>query len=579
MCRISLVDVPFEGHREHHGPLSCGQSYIWQEVHRHAPRNWPLLNIRTSVTVGRECPVHGVRDALRAMLERHEALRTLLRADGDAEPVQAVLRQGTLALRLYDITDGDWREAAPRLLAGLAGHRFDHTGELPLRAALVLENGQPRALLLVLNHLAVDAYGRFALETELESLLTRDGDAARLGPRPLQPADQREREAAPAHRDNSRRALDHWRRRLRKAPQATFPARDAAKRPPDFTYYAISSKAVTVALEKISARHRVVSSAALLSAVATALSVEAGTDLLLMEFTVSNRFHADTQALVGPASQNVPVLLDTSVERFSGLLSNAYKEILQACRNGTYDPPEARSLTRRTDHERGTRIQLSVRYNDMRETGDATVQSAATETPQPGDSRPGAATVRFLGTDDWDAGPSLHVMVESSGGETWITLCVDTSVLPGRRVEPFLHGIELILLAAAEADLDMLDAKAATAIEPVVREPGWVLVDACWIELAAVRDLIAQATDGAPGEVFYDVGLGGDERGTLTACIAAGDRPLSPHGVHARCVALLPDRSAAMAPQEYVIFDHPPDDPAELSSWYEQNVVAAGPGR
>lgn len=577
MYRISLVDVPFEGHREHHGPLSCGQLYIWQEVHRHAPRNWPLLNIRASVTIGKERSVHSVQDALRTILERHEALRTLLHADRDAEPVQVVLKHGTLALSLYEVTHGDWREAAPRILDSLAAHRFDHAGELPLRAGLVLENGRPRALLLAVNHLAVDAYGRLALETELERLLTRDGDAARLGPRPLQPVDQQEREATPAQRDNSRRALEHWRTRLRKAPQTPFPALEASKRPPSFRYYVMSSKTVTAALEKISARHRVVSSAALLSAVATALSVEAGTDLLLVEFTVGNRFHPDTLALVGSTSQNVPILLDTSVERFSGLLSNSYREILQAFRHGTFEPPEARSLTRRLDHERGTRIQLPIRYNDMRETGDATFQGAGTATP-PGDSRPGA-TVRFLGTDDWDAGPSVHVMVESSGGETWITLCVDTSVLPDRRAEPVLLGIERILVSAADADMDMLDAKAATAIEPMVRKPGWVLVDACWIELTAVGDLIAQATDGALGRVFCDIGLGGGERATLTACIAADGRPLSPHDVHTRCVALLPDRPAAMAPHEYVIFDRAPKDPGELSSWHEGNVVAAGPGR
>ena len=64
-----------------------------------------------------------------------------------------------------------------------------------------------------------------------------------------------------------------------------------------------------------------------------------------------------------------------------------------------------------------------------------------------------------------------------------------------------------------------------------------------------------------------------------TASAQARAPYLDPARAHEACMAMLPGRETAMAPQRYVICAPPPGDAGDPAAWRAQPVVAAGSGR
>ena len=131
--------------------------------------------------------------------------------------------------------------------------------------------------------------------------------------------------------------------------------------------------------------------------------------------------------------------------------------------------------------------------------------------------------------------------------------------------------MERVLLAAAAGDPDPGDPDPAgpPGLSTVERGPDWRYVDSCWVDLAEVRRLVADALPAFHSGVFCD-------DGALVAFLAPH---LDPARAHEACMAMLPGRETAMAPQRYVICASPPGDAGDPAAWRAQPVVAAGSGR
>ena len=124
--------------------------------------------------------VAALRAALTDVLGRHEVLRTVLPA-ADAQPCQQVL----------DMSELDWRlpvtalaEAdLPAAVDQVAGRPFDLASEIPLRAALLAVGPDEHVLVVVIHHIAADAWSIALLARDISVAYTarRDGQRARLG--------------------------------------------------------------------------------------------------------------------------------------------------------------------------------------------------------------------------------------------------------------------------------------------------------------------------------------------------------------------------------------------------------------
>jgi N-(5-amino-5-carboxypentanoyl)-L-cysteinyl-D-valine synthase len=127
-------------------------------------------------------PETAVADALRTLVDRHAALRTLLRADADGVRRQHVTAVEDARIELPGRTVGTLAELDEVLLAE-ERHVFRLAEELPLRAAFVTVGEIPdeRFLSLVFHHTCIDGFSWDILRRELLALL--DGEAAdRLPP-------------------------------------------------------------------------------------------------------------------------------------------------------------------------------------------------------------------------------------------------------------------------------------------------------------------------------------------------------------------------------------------------------------
>ncbi|MET0397983.1 MAG: amino acid adenylation domain-containing protein [Longimicrobiaceae bacterium] len=163
--------------------------------------------------------------ALRELVRRHEALRTVFPAAPGEEPVQVVLPPPSPALPVADLAalPAAAREAeAARLLAGPARSPF-HLERGPLfRARLLRLDPREHVLLLEMHHVVTDEWSQGVMLRELGALY---GAFLRGEPSPLPEPRLRYADYAVWQRDQLRgetleRLLGWWTRRLAGAPPA-----------------------------------------------------------------------------------------------------------------------------------------------------------------------------------------------------------------------------------------------------------------------------------------------------------------------------------------------------------------------
>ncbi|MFG3101441.1 amino acid adenylation domain-containing protein [Streptomyces sp. NPDC048182] len=133
-----------------------------------------------------------LRDALRDLVVRHEALRTVFE-EVDGVPHQRVLSVAA-AGDLLDLTTFEAGAAAAEAAGAIdraASHTFDLSAELPFRAALFRRGPEDHVLLLVLHHIAADGWslGRLTRDLATAYAARRQGRPPAWRPLPLRYAE------------------------------------------------------------------------------------------------------------------------------------------------------------------------------------------------------------------------------------------------------------------------------------------------------------------------------------------------------------------------------------------------------
>ncbi|MDQ0753007.1 nonribosomal peptide synthetase DhbF [Streptomyces africanus] len=140
-------------------PLSPAQRRLWFLHHLEGPSatyNVPL-GLRITGALDREA----LQAALGDVVARHQALRTVF-PDQDGAPRQRILTPEEARPRLETA-----RASGPGQIEAAARHAFDLSREVPLRAELLTEGPEEHVLVLVVHHIAADAWSVGPLARDL----------------------------------------------------------------------------------------------------------------------------------------------------------------------------------------------------------------------------------------------------------------------------------------------------------------------------------------------------------------------------------------------------------------------------
>ena len=314
-------------------PLSHGQQALWL-THQLAPRSTAYHIMFAARLVG-GVDAAAMERAVRALVDRHDSLRTTYAAGPDGRPVQRVQAQPVGCFAFAEAGGLDDAELHARLGAE-ADRPFDLERGPLFRVTLFRRADDEHVLLLVVHHLAVDFWSLEVLVEELRALYeaARSGQTASL-PATRQYTDfvrwQRGLLAGPA----GDRLWDYWQRKLSgDLPLLALPT--DRPRPRVQTYRGALCDFTLD--ERLSARLRDLARAegatpyaTLLAAFAALLARYTGQDDLLIGTPMAGRGRADFERTVGYLVNVLPLRADLAGEpSFRELLRRMRDTVLEA---------------------------------------------------------------------------------------------------------------------------------------------------------------------------------------------------------------------------------------------------------
>ncbi len=479
----STTTVEFRGDRRADGPLTWGQSAMWNYIVTVMPEDhWLNLYRLITVPTRQRVDVPTAAAAIGELVTGHEALRTHIRpAPGPGGSLsdstgygQFVVDSGTLDIAIADATascaarpDAPPRpvddpevttgpvepavaEACEEMLRRLVRRPFAYADEWPVRAGLVVVAGLVRHIVLVVSHVAADGYAMATLGRDLRRLLAGRGLSR---PDRLRPLDLAARERADTRR--TERATAYWREAYERIPReqlgplASPPAQSpgVAGRP-RYHEVLLTSPAVRAAASRLAGQRGVTSSAVLLTATAVMLGAYTGHSTCGLITIVNNRHQAGNDEVVAPLSQlglvvlDVPSRVPPDPAGLADLLPSTWQAALAAYRFAYYDPNQKDRALRESGRGGEVDVDPHCCFNDVRGNEDEAA---------PGDVDPaallGLSTVQHRDWEEYSWRFLLAVRPAADG--VCLALTADTWYLAPERIEAFLYDLERYVVAAA----------------------------------------------------------------------------------------------------------------------------------
>jgi hypothetical protein len=167
-------------------PLSYAQQRLWFVWQIEGPS--PTYNTPVALGLAGDLDTGALAAALADVIGRHEVLRTVFPADG-GQPFQQVLGtdETVLALPVTEVAEAD----LPAVISQTTRHPFDLAAEIPLRAQLLRVGPDKHVLVVVIHHIAGDAWSMGPLAHDISEAYAarQEGHAPAWEPLPVQYAD------------------------------------------------------------------------------------------------------------------------------------------------------------------------------------------------------------------------------------------------------------------------------------------------------------------------------------------------------------------------------------------------------
>lgn len=549
-------------------PLTWGQREIWKSL-RWLGDNDHYFNSAMMFAVPDERSEAEALDAVRAMVERHEGLRT--RFPGYAtDPVQRVAAEGHLPVAVHDASAADLEPVTKAVIAALQASSFDHEREWPLRVALVCTEGRPRVLVLVVSHLVVDGTGGWVLWNELTGLLSGERPATREGAwGPLALAEYEQGPAGVRRHESSAR---RWREDLLAMPTSVFDFPTRTPERPRFHDYTLDSPALAVACTRVADALQATNSTVLLTACAAVLGHWTGHEDVGMHLIVANRWRAEVRATVAAMTENGLFTVGLGGLSFAEAVAATWRAALTSFRTAHYDPFAMDRLVEEVEHERGAFCEREAAFfNDMRPTDHW--EALPPTAPDEAGLAELVAGSTIANTDRQDR-LALKAFFEvlSSPDRATLLLQVDTAYVGPEEAQRLLRGVETLVVRAAHHPVRLADLGALTGIEPVRRGADWVRYGPGWYRPASVEELL-RGLDGVDAAA-----LSTEDGGRPVATVVVRDPALTATALHRAVCAALRERTDAIAPAHYTVQASGPEPQPVLDKGTGRATLSASDG-
>ncbi|MFC4035381.1 condensation domain-containing protein [Streptomyces polygonati] len=469
MSSPSAVPVRFGADAPAPAPMTWGQLAIW-DVLRWLPADDDSLNQLDWLPVPDGTRLDQVTAALRIVVERHQSLRTTY-AEEDGRPVQRVLAAGELALELSAATAADLGEAARALGDRLRRGAFDNAHDLPIRAAVLLRDGSPAAIVLVISHMAVDGWSFQVVTRDLRTLLGAPVPTVdALPPRARQPVERAAFELSAGGERLEAATLEHWSSRLR-SMSPTMLEKPAGPEAVSGDWARIDSPATALAAEALATRAGTNPGTVLMAMLALLLAFRVDEPEAAMRLIVTTRFTAEDRDFVGAFNQNALLHLRLREESAQQYLRRAAASAFAAYRRCEADPRKVEQLVADIARERGFTPDGYCFFNDVRFTGaDRSARAQGDRTgpaPEAVTAALGRTRLERLHKDERQKGAKLFVYLQELQRTCRITLCLDPAFLGSYRGVDLLADLERLLVRSA-IDPDASVAEVRRSISPAL---------------------------------------------------------------------------------------------------------------
>ncbi|MEO3802538.1 condensation domain-containing protein [Nonomuraea sp. B1E8] len=434
--------VEFRGTRSCSSAMTWGQQWMWREAvwfdgdHAH-------LNVPFTVELPHGTTLPTALTAVRALVEQHESLRTTFVETTGDQPRQAVASAGSLRVSVCEASPHPadrWRDQVEDALMGTA-FQLD---EWPVRVAIVTQDGEPRYVVVVLFHLAVDGWAVAQLRDRLVHLLRAEqSPGVEIG---LQPHDQATYEASDRGQQVAVSSLAYWEQQVAGlCAEHPFPA-SAGDGPATYREMYMESRALAEAVCGLSEVYRVGAPTLMLTIWAALLGLRSPARTCESMIYCSNRVGPRRRAAAGTFVQDAPFSVDVRGLSFPELLSATVKSALSAYRHGQYDPRAVARLVYGPAGEARHCVGLPFSIN-LNLSGEVPCRAAAGGTPT---SSPGDTILRWTRDLSQDRmGRRVYLVTFARPPALGCLLRADTSLLSPAEIAGFLRAMESLAVAAA----------------------------------------------------------------------------------------------------------------------------------